>query len=107
VVDAASVGLGVVTKGLQLLGTAAREIQLVDGFYQAEGSAFKFSKYYYERLWATGRGAPFIQAQEVLNTATTVTPDRMAGFYRYTNTAMEMVYNPTTKVVWHLQPLKK
>jgi RHS repeat-associated protein len=107
VVDAASVGLGVAAKGFQLLGTAAREIQLVDGFYQAEGSAFKFSKYYYERLWATGRGAPFIQAQEVLSTATTVAPDRMAGFYRYTNTAMEMVYNPTTKEVWHLQPLKK
>ena len=105
--DAASVGLGVAGKGLQLFAAAGREIQLVDGFYQAEGSAFKFSKYYYERLWETGRGAPFLQAQEVLTTATHVTVDRMAGFYRYTNAALEMVYNPTTKEVWHLQPLKR
>jgi hypothetical protein len=107
VLDAASAGLGAAGKGLQLLGTAGREIQLIDGFYQAEGSAFKFSKYYYDKLWSTGRGAPFLQAQEVLQTATTMTADRMAGFYRYTNSAMEMVYNPKTKEVWHIMPLKK
>ncbi|MEX5573763.1 filamentous hemagglutinin N-terminal domain-containing protein [Pseudomonas lijiangensis] len=82
------------------------EIKMVDGFYQAEGAPFKFSEYYYNRLWSTGRGAPFVQADEVLKTATTVTPDRMAGFYRYTNGSMEMVYNPVTKEVWHLQPLR-
>jgi filamentous hemagglutinin len=82
------------------------EIKMVDGFYQAEGVPFKFSEYYYNRLWSTGRGAPFVQADEVLKTATTVTPDRMAGFYRYTNGSMEMVYNPATKEVWHLQPLR-
>lgn len=82
------------------------EIKMVDGFYQAEGTPFKFSEYYYNRLWSTGRGAPFVQADEVLKTATTVTPDRMAGFFRYTNGSMEMVYNPVTKEVWHLQPLR-
>ena len=107
VVNAASI----VTAGLGALSAAGeasllgREIQLADGFYQAEGSAFKFSAYYYEKLWATGRGAPFLQAEEVLATARTVTPDRMAGFYRYTNEFMEMVYNPTSKEVWHLMPL--
>lgn len=79
---------------------------MIDGFYQTEGIPFKFSEYYYNRLWPTGRGAPFLQADEVLKTATAVTPDRMAGFYRYTNDSMEMVYNPATKEVWHLQPLR-
>ncbi|MFC4820070.1 RHS repeat-associated core domain-containing protein [Dokdonella ginsengisoli] len=81
-----------------------REINLIDRFYQTAESAFKFSEYYYKKLWATGRGAPFLQAEEVLNTATKVVPDRMPGFNRYTNDHYEMIYNPTTKEVWHLQP---
>ncbi|MCT7329677.1 hypothetical protein, partial [Ralstonia mojiangensis] len=85
---------------------AGRAIQIVDGFYQAEGTPFKFSEYYYNRLWTTGRGAPFVQAQEVLSTATEITPDRKSGFFRYTNGSMEMVYNPTTHEVWHLQPTR-
>jgi filamentous hemagglutinin len=87
--------------------TAGREIKLVDGYYHAEGSAFKFSEYYYNKLWSTGRGGPFLQAEEVFNTAKTVSPDRMAGFNRYVNDHLEMVYNPTTKEVWHIQPLRK
>lgn len=86
---------------------AGREITLVGGFYQAEGSAFKFSQYYYEKLWNTGRGAPFLQAEEVLKTATRVVPDRMKGFNRYENGTYEMIYNPSTKEVWHLQPRKQ
>jgi RHS repeat-associated protein len=86
---------------------AGREIMLVNGFYQAEGSAFKFSQYYYEKLWSTGRGAPFLQADEVLKTATKVVPDRMKGFNRYENGSYEMIYNPATKEVWHLQPRKQ
>jgi|GEM_PF-2707763 len=82
-----------------------REIKLVNGFYQVDGLPFKFKEYYYDRLWSTGTGAPFLQAQEVLDTATAVTPDRMPGFYRYENGSMEMIYNPTTQEVWHLRPL--
>ena len=85
--------------------TVGREIILTDGFYQAEKSAFKFSEYYYKKLWDTGRGAPFLQAEEVFKTAKTVIPDRMPGFNRYVNDTFEMIYNPTTKEVWHLQPL--
>jgi RHS repeat-associated protein len=84
-----------------------QEIKLIDGFYQVEGSLFKFSEYYYNKLWFTGRGAPFLQAEEVLNTLKKIEPDRMAGFNRYTNNAFEMVYNPTTKEVWHIQPINK
>ncbi|MEE9927522.1 hypothetical protein [Microvirgula aerodenitrificans] len=76
---------------------STREIKLANGFFQAEGAPFKFSEYYYRRLWLTGRGSPFIQAEEVLKTATTVSPDSKAGFYKYTNGFMEMVYNPITK----------
>jgi RHS repeat-associated protein len=85
----------------------AREINLVDGFYRAKDSAFKFSKYYYEKLWNTGRGAPFVQAQEIVDTATTVIPDRMAGYYRFENGSMEMIYNPETHDVWHIMPKAK
>uniref|UniRef100_UPI00037EC994 two-partner secretion domain-containing protein n=1 Tax=Pseudomonas umsongensis TaxID=198618 RepID=UPI00037EC994 len=98
-------GGAVVDAGAGVTGSLP-EIKVVDGFYEAEGTPFKFSEYYYNRLWTTGRGAPFVQADEVLKTATTVTPDRMAGFYRYTNGSMEMVYNPVTKEVWHIQPLR-
>ncbi|WP_254616005.1 VENN motif pre-toxin domain-containing protein, partial [Cupriavidus basilensis] len=87
------------------IGSAGREIKIINGFYESSGSSFKFSQYYYDRLWSTGRGAPFVQAEEVLKTATNVTIDRKPGFYRYANEAMEMVYNPETREVWHLQPI--
>ncbi len=85
--------------------SAGRAMNVADGFVQAEGSIVKFSVYYYNRLWATGRGAPFLQAEEVLQTATNITQHRLPGFYRYTNDKLEMVFNPTTGEVWHLQPL--
>lgn len=85
---------------------AGRTIKLSNGFYEAAGSPFKFSEYYYKKLWNTGRGAPFLQAEEVLGTASSITPDRMAGFYRYFNGTLEMVYNPTTQEVWHLMPAR-
>ena len=109
-------GAGIVLSGGSgLAGTAARgsslaarEIKLVDGFYTAEGSAFKFSKAYYEKLWATGRGAPFLQADEVVRTATSITldPAGKAGFFRYANEVTEMIYNPVTREVWHLMPIE-
>ena len=104
---ARAVAEGVESGGFCSAQTASRAITLSDGFYQAEGSAFKFSDYYYNKLWSTGRGAPFLQAEEILLTSKTVTPDRMAGFYRYVNEAFEMIHNPSTKEVWHLQPNRK
>jgi RHS repeat-associated protein len=88
------------------VGPVGVEVELVDGFYQAEGSAFKFSQYYYEKLWGSGRPAPFLAAQEVYDTATTIMPDEIEGFYRYSNETTEMVYNPTTGEVWHMQPIR-
>jgi len=43
-------------RGAGALG--GRAITVADGYVTAEGSAFKFSQYYYDKLWATGRGAP-------------------------------------------------
>lgn len=84
-------------------------ITLTKGFYEARGSAFKFSQRYYEKLWANGRGAPFLTAKEVFNSATSIArdPQGRKGFYKYVNESWEMIYNPRTKEVWHLQPLKK
>jgi filamentous hemagglutinin len=81
-----------------------REIKLANGFYQAANSMFKFSQCYYDKLWLTGRGAPYVQAEELLSTLTAVTADHKTGFSRYTNGKIEMVYNPTSREVWHLQP---
>ena len=84
----------------------ANEIKLIGGYYQASGSVFLVPMTYYDKLWRTGTGAPILQAQEVLETYTLRVPDNLAGFYRYSNGFIEMVYNPTTQVVWHLQPKK-
>lgn len=84
-----------------------RKIIVVNGFYQAEGSAFRFNEYYYNKLWSTGRGAPFLIAEDVLKTAKTITVDSKPGFNRYVNDMFVMVCNPTIKEVWHLQPLPK
>lgn len=86
--------------------STGRKIQMIDGYVTAEGSMVKFSQYYYAKLWATGRAAPFVQAEEVLRTSIRITPDSRAGFYKYTNGFLDMIYNPTTKEVWHLQPVK-
>lgn len=85
---------------------SVRKISFSNGFYEATGLPFKFSEYYYHKLWSTGRGAPFLQAEEVLSTATSISPDRMNGFYKYLNGNLEMVYNPNSKEVWYLMPVR-
>lgn len=105
VLDFASVAGNVAGKGFSLLGTASREVTVVDGYVQ--NSTFKFKHWYHDKLWKEGRPYPFLQAQEVLDTATSVSKDRMKGFYRYTNGRLEMVYNPKTREIFHLQPLSK
>ena len=94
------------------IATGAAEINqgsnaiLSKGYYEVNG--FKFSEYYYNKLWAEGRGAPSLVAKEVLENAKSYIPDeKIAGFYRYEHGGWELVYNPSTKEVWHLQPLKK
>lgn len=81
------------------------EAKLVDGYYEVNG--FKFSEYYYNRLWSTGRGAPSLVANEVLQNATNVVQvTNKSGFFKYEFGGWEMIYNSTTSEVWHLQPVK-
>jgi hypothetical protein len=82
---------------------APRTIQLVNGYYQAEGTFIKFSQQYYERLIQTGRPAPFLAAQEILRTATTITQSEVGGaFLKYSNGLAHIIYNPATTEVWHI-----
>ena len=76
-----------------------------DGYYEVNG--VKFSDYYYNKLWDTGRGGSSLVANEILKGATSRTPDLIKpGFFKYIFGGWEMVYNPITKEVWHIQPVK-
>lgn len=75
------------------------------GYFEVNG--LKFSEYYYNKLWSTGRGAPSLVAKEILASGVKGVPDACKpGFFRYEAYGWEMVFNPTTKEVWHLQPIK-
>jgi RHS repeat-associated protein len=110
----AAYGAKLAQAGVQLAGremakggiNQTSEAILKNGYYEVNG--FKFSEYYYNKLWSTGRGAPSLVAKEVLEGgAKTAVPDAMkAGFNKYIHGGWEMIYNPATKEVWHLQPIR-
>ena len=79
---------------------------LKNGYYEVNG--FKFTEYYYNKLWNNGRGAPSILAQEILDGSKNKIADlRKVGFYRYEYGGWELVYNPSTREVWHICVTKK
>jgi hypothetical protein len=77
---------------------------LRDGYYEVNG--IKFSEYYYNKLWNTGRGGSSLVVPQLHenNGGKGITITSKPGFFRYTANGWEMVYNPTTKEVWHIQP---
>jgi len=83
-----------------------RPIEFDGQYYSAD--RFKFSDRYYRYLYDNGRPAPFFQAREVLNSNPRITPDPQGtrGFFRYEGGGLEMIYNPTTGQVIHLQPIR-
>ncbi|MEC5343325.1 DUF637 domain-containing protein [Brenneria populi] len=95
--------------GLVLEATKGGRYITFDGkYYMTEN--FKFSEVYYEKLWGIGgRPAPFLQAEEILKSKPIVTtdPNKKEGFLKYEGAGLEMIYNPTTKEVWHIQPVRK
>ncbi len=102
---------GLLQQSMEKMGKAGNEIidsPILRNSYR-EANGFKFSEYYYNRLWENGRGYPGFRAESVLRGATTVVPDPKGfeGFYKYTSDGWEMIYNPTTKVVSHLSPIRK
>jgi hypothetical protein len=89
---------------LEAVEQGARAV-LKDGFYEVNG--LRFSEYYYSKLWSTGRPAPSLVANEILRSGAHGVPDAIkVGFLRYEALGWEMVYNPVTREVWHLQPIK-
>ncbi|WP_368660805.1 hypothetical protein [Paracoccus sp. (in: a-proteobacteria)] len=86
---------------------AGRPVQFDGQFYSADG--FKFSASYYNRLWSSeARPAPFLQARAIMDSNPAITPDPRgaAGYFRYKGAGMEIIYNPTTGQVGHIQPLR-
>jgi filamentous hemagglutinin len=74
------------------------------GYVDSQG--FRFSNYYWNKLWSTGRGAPGLVARDVLAGAAGngAGVSGMPGFYRYVYGGWELIYNPVTREVWHLMP---
>jgi len=83
-----------------------KTIDFDGAFYSVDG--LKFSKSYYERLWSEGRPAPFLQAKEVLSSNPKIIPDPRGapGYFKYEGGGLEMIYNPTTGQVGHIQPIR-
>lgn len=77
-----------------------------NGYHEVNG--FKFTDYYYNRLWKNGRGGATFRAKEILENATKITPDpRYIGFFIYIFDGWEMAYNPIIKEVSHISPISK
>ncbi len=90
---------------LNYLTNQSGEAILKNGYYEING--FKFSERYYKRLWDSGRPAPSLIAKLILESPEVVVADQFKqGFYKYVADGWEMVYNPSTKEVWHLQPIR-
>ena len=83
------------------------EAILNNGYYEVNG--LRFSEFYYNKLWNSGRGAPSLVAQAILDNPTKIISDPAGyqGFFKYFTDEWEMVYNPTTKIVSHIQPIKR
>ncbi len=80
---------------------------LKETYYEVNG--FKFTQFYYDKLWNNGRRCPGFRAESVLRGATTIVPDPRGyeGFFKYIHNDWEMIFNPSTKVVAHLSPISK
>ena len=75
-------------------------------FYSADG--FKISESYYNKLWSAGRPAPFLQAREILNSNPRIMldPKGEPGYFNYEAAGLELVYNPSTGQIRHIQPIR-
>ena len=97
--------LGLTTSGTKVT-VGGKPIDFDGAFYSVDG--LKFSKAYYERLWSEGRPAPFIQTKEVLNSSPKIIPDPRGapGYFKYEGGGLEMICNPSTGQVGHIQPIR-
>ncbi|WP_141735241.1 hypothetical protein [Oligoflexus tunisiensis] len=86
----------------------ASSIFVKNGYVQTASAKypFKFTEYYFKKLSETGRKSPFLTARDVLESGRKMGADRKPGFFRYETEYWEMIYNPATREVWHLQPIR-
>jgi hypothetical protein len=80
---------------------------LIEDYYEVNG--FKFTQFYYDRLWKGGRPFPGFRAEWIFKGATDIIPDPRGypDFYKYTYEGWEMIFNPITKIVAHMGYAKK
>ncbi|MBV4414568.1 hypothetical protein J0B02_17445 [Enterobacteriaceae bacterium YMB-R22] len=99
-----NLGAGKVVKPPTING---KTIKAENGFYSVDG--MKISQSYYDRLWSQGRPAPFVQAKEILsnNPKVTADPRGAPGYFKYESNGLEMIYNPTSGQIGHIQPIKQ
>ena len=95
----------IIKKSIDIVNRTNKAV-LKNGYYEVNG--FKFTKFYYNKLWQNGRGAPSLAAKAILENTTKIIPDPAgySGFFKYFSDKWEMVYNPTTKIVSHIQPIR-
>ncbi len=85
---------------------ALGRLWVLPGALKVTETVFRFSEYYYDRLWRTGRPFPHLTAYEVLRTATKVERDIRAGLpilERHLGDDLQSSYQD----VYHLQPLER
>jgi filamentous hemagglutinin len=80
---------------------------LKDGYYEVNG--FRFTDFYYNKLWDSGRICPGFRAESILRGSKLIIPDPQGyeGFYKYVYDGWEMLFNPTTKIVAHMCKMRK
>jgi hypothetical protein len=95
----------IIKKSIDIVNQTSEAV-LKNGYYEVNG--FKFTEFYYNKLWQNGRGAPSLAAKAILENTIKIVPDPAGypGFFKYFSDKWEMVYNPTTKIVSHIQPIR-
>lgn len=90
----------------QLLSFTNKSCVLNNSYYEVNG--FKFTEYYYNRLWENGRSFPGFRAEAILKGASMIIedPKKHSGFYKYVYEDWEMIFNPETRIVSHLSKTK-
>ncbi len=81
----------------------AEEAALEAGLIEVNG--FKFPISYYEKLWNTGRLAPGFRVESIIKGATESLPDTNPSFVKYIHNGWELIMDPITNFIQHLQPL--
>jgi RHS repeat-associated protein len=95
----------VVPKTLQQSATK----YVVNGREMVRSNGYTMTNYYHSKLLATGRSDFAKKSTDILNSPLSYAgrdPKGYPGFNRYIHDGWELVYNPFTKEISHLAPIK-